>query len=224
MSHHDDPLHQHPDVLHARSSLERGRRDWDRHSHTSGHDEVLALIARMDTALRADPTLALDPVATMNMDLALHHSRHLVSLGRALDTAPTPQDPEHLHRARAEQPVLVERTAQVVAEVEGRVNADWHRPDQRRSLARRRLPDPATVTAALEQVRSLCAAATEVDPDLPEVRRVADLAEEIARTLAAGPVRTCAAPRCSRPLPEEEAEPGRERRYCSPACRRRAKR
>lgn len=214
------------DVRLTRESLARERHRWEHGDHGDAATQAVALAwaERLETALATDPTVALGP-ARLALSRACDHLYDLAVLTRFLSRGE--QDPRQAGRraeAAAEHRRMRRRLERQAGEVEARVCPEWRRPEQRRRIARTLLPSETEVAQALERVQGLCGEAREVAPDLPEAHRVAALAQEIARTLHAGPARTCAAPRCHQPLPEEEAGRGRERRYCSPSCRRRAKR
>lgn len=206
----------------------------------AGRTLVLALAHRALRALEEDPTLAVDPEGRRLFDLIAELNRQLKPLGRQVALVRFAQrlheDPDLTDaqrerglnrlgklnpRAEAEHRTLLGRAEELVAQIEARVNPAWGQSGHRRRLAQSFLPRPETTIKATDLVRYLVEEALAVDPELPQARQVLAAADQIDQLLGTS-ARTCAASECGQPLPP--ADPGRERRYCSPSCRTRTQR
>lgn len=234
-------LRDHPDVSALRTRLQHIA---DRLSPAPGealdtHRERALLAVRAAAAdVEVDPTLALRGEGQRWVDLLAELARQMSPVFRqaALATEATRlnRDPALSERDRSrallrlgkinpraaeEAASLAKRSEQVAGELHALVNPHWNDPEHRTGLARRRL-DHTALGRAAEQLRLAVSAAEEIDSHLPEVQALLAMATTVDET-AAGP-RPCAAPDCEHPLPP--AEPGRTRRYCSQACRTRARR
>lgn len=202
-------------------------------------ERVGRALAESVQALEEDPALCLDPQTPRRVDLVAELVRQLIPLTRqaalVAEAERLEQDagltgPERrralarLGKLNPTAPDQVEylagRAEEITAQLVAQAAPGRDIPERRRALAGARL-DRRALTEAAELLRYAVADAAAIDPDLPQVRSVlaAAAAAEQATTPAGA---RCTAPGCEMPLPP--AEPGRERRYCSPPCRTRARR
>ncbi|MFE9247146.1 hypothetical protein [Nocardiopsis sp. NPDC006938] len=234
-------LHAHPEVRRARRGITE---HLERLATRTGEDTAdrRRILQALAEQLESDPTLAVRGEGLRWLDLIGELVRQLGPLGRQaalvaerdrLEADATLTDTERRRAvnrlgklntlAPAEYAALRGRADELLQELAALARSDWHTRERRRALALEMMPRTNSGTRPLaeiaDQLRRSVADAVAIDPDLPEAHRLLDLAEEIE---AAGQPRACAAPGCTEPLPP--AEPGRERRYCSPPCRRRARR